>query len=642
MTFRQIARSNIKGNLYRYLTYYASTVCIVMIFFMYAAFIFHPDVATAHFRPSVRRGMILAEYIIIIFSFFFMLYSSSAFLTARKKEFGLLNLLGMSQPQLNRLLMYESIIISVLSIGTGIGLGLLFTKLFFMVLDVLLEMPEPLAFIIAPEALGLTFLSFFILSQLLFLVPLWRVGRTPIIELLRVARQPKQMPVYSKWLILFSLFCLGAGYGMAWWGGKDYLFILMLPILVATIIGTYFLFTQGSIAILYRLRHNRRLFYNRTNLLIVSQLIFKLKDNARVLFSVAILSAVVLTASGTFYTMFAGMKQWAELNVPDTFSFLAKNEGDAARFEQAVSSAASKEGIGVNTPERITMLTVKVATKVSADAPPFRQPEEAHVLSVRDFNHRAERLGTPTIQLESGEMLLLTPYRQLTDPVYPVGTAITFRSGAISETARLKEQRAGTNLNLFTYTVVLPDSDFAALHAQVPPSSRHVYSALHTEKWEKTKQLMTLVRSELPPSWQKDIATRIEPYLEERDSYALTLFLGVFVAILFFIAAGSMIYFRLFTELQEDRAQNMALSRIGMTEEELKRIATVQIGIIFFLPFLIGSIHAAFALKTLGDILAISVWNYGLLVIVVYFAMQFIYFLLSRHMYFRQIHRAGY
>lgn len=58
-----------------------------------------------------------------------------------------------------------------------------------------------------------------------------------------------------------------------------------------------------------------------------------------------------------------------------------------------------------------------------------------------------------------------------------------------------------------------------------------------------------------------------------------------------------MIYFKLFTELQDDKMQYDALRRIGITEKEVRRIVTRQIAMIFFVPFVVGAVHALFALR---------------------------------------------
>ena len=160
MTFPQLAFRNIRGHWHRYTAYYFSTALTVLIFFVYAAFIFHPDVVQGTMHEGVRRGLILCEVIIIIFAFFFVLYAVSAFLKSRQKEFGLLTLMGLTKGQVRRLIVYENLLISLLSIGTGIGGGVLSAKLFFEGIGSLMTIADPLPFVIAPKAVWLTFIVF--------------------------------------------------------------------------------------------------------------------------------------------------------------------------------------------------------------------------------------------------------------------------------------------------------------------------------------------------------------------------------------------------------------------------------------------------------------------------------------------------
>ena len=108
MNLRHLAKRNIQGNTQRYLAYFFSIVFSVSIFFIYASFIFHPDVVNANISGGqiVRVALIAAEIVIIVFSVFFIAYSNAAFIQPRKKEFGLLTLFGMSKSQLKKTNLY--------------------------------------------------------------------------------------------------------------------------------------------------------------------------------------------------------------------------------------------------------------------------------------------------------------------------------------------------------------------------------------------------------------------------------------------------------------------------------------------------------------------------------------------------------
>ncbi|MDI3410782.1 hypothetical protein QKW52_12770 [Bacillus sonorensis] len=88
MNMRVIARKNIQGNIQRYLAYFLSCVFTVSVFFIFSSFIYHPDVTEDNIYggETVKACLYAAEVIIIVFAIFFIMYSNSAFLQARKKN----------------------------------------------------------------------------------------------------------------------------------------------------------------------------------------------------------------------------------------------------------------------------------------------------------------------------------------------------------------------------------------------------------------------------------------------------------------------------------------------------------------------------------------------------------------------------
>src|SRR5699024_12818092 len=75
---------------------------------------------------------------------------------------------------------------------------------------------------------------------------------------------------------------------------------------------------------------------------------------------------------------------------------------------------------------------------------------------------------------------------------------------------------------------------------------------------------------------------------------------GLFIGIGFFVSAGSFLYFRLYTDLDSDREKFAAISKIGLTEKEMNKVISKQIGLLFFIPMSVAVIHGAVALTALS------------------------------------------
>lgn len=106
MNLRQFALNNVIRNKRLYLGHFLSSTFAVMILFIYELLAFHPNftgnlVSTSAVISALStQGFKITQYLIIFFSFFFILYSITMFLKTRKKEFGILILHGMSDTQL--------------------------------------------------------------------------------------------------------------------------------------------------------------------------------------------------------------------------------------------------------------------------------------------------------------------------------------------------------------------------------------------------------------------------------------------------------------------------------------------------------------------------------------------------------------
>ncbi len=132
MTFWQFAFKNVTRNARAYFAYFVSSAFSIAIFFSFAVYLFHPKLHMTGVNAALNILMTISEIVIVFFSFFFLLYSIGTFLKVRKKQFGILTVLGISQKQLKRLVFLENMLIGVLSIFFGIQLGLVFSQFFFI------------------------------------------------------------------------------------------------------------------------------------------------------------------------------------------------------------------------------------------------------------------------------------------------------------------------------------------------------------------------------------------------------------------------------------------------------------------------------------------------------------------------------
>lgn len=635
MTFRQFAFNNVKRNARQYITYFLSCMFSVTIFFMYAVLVFHPEVMETEFRESVRRSIMAAEIIIFVFSFLFVLYSNSTFVKSRKKEFGLLSTLGISRSQLNRLIMMENSLIGILSIILGLAMGAIFSKLFLLTLTNILELGDPLSYYISPLAIGITAGAYFIMFELNSIFVLFSIRTKTIMELFRGARSPKKKPKFSWILSILSLLLIGYGYYLAWTADLISIIPRMLPILALVVPGSYFLFTQLSVALTSLLQKRKSLYYKGTHLLTISDLIFKLRDNSRILFFVAILSAVAFTSSGVLFGAFYGLEEEAKKYTPNTLSFSGTGNRETVEEKARLVSQELKRN-DIHYSAHYSQL-------VKGEIPEL--DGSVRFLSLSDFHIYQTMSGLEKLKLKENEAaILLFPNDHREDQV-PGSLTVSIQNEEHTFAVKKVRNNAFNSRYFQSYLIVLPDQFYEA-YARVsdPEQTVHLH-AIEIDGWtSKTDEIQVALQEHnlRHLKVKDDIFTenRAELYTGLKQGFGISLYFGIFISVLFFLAAGSILYFRMYQDIDYDLNHYRSLYRIGLTKKEMKNIATRELSFLFFLPMLIAVLHSSFAFKALQNILSASVLLPAFIIFGGFLGVHLINFFIVRNIYVSKLKRA--
>ncbi|MDR6224465.1 ABC transporter permease [Desmospora profundinema] len=637
MTFRQFAFNNVQHNFRSYFAYFLSSAFAVMIFFIYAIFIFHPDMAESGMKAMVVKGMTAGEYVIFVFSFLFVLYSVSAFLKVRQKEFGILTLLGATRRQLNQLVFLENLVIGTLSIGTGVLAGLLFSKAFLIVGARVLDLVE-LPFYFPTKALLLTLLAFFALFFVISMGSMLFVRHHQVIDLLQGSRKPKKEPKFSFLLSLLAAICLLSGYGFTFYvSASDRMAAmqnLFFPIIGLVCIGTYFLYTQFSVFLIHLLKRNRGIFWQGTRILWLSDLAYRMKDNARMFFLVTMVSTVAFTATGTLVNYLDQMLDYARNASPFAISYrVGEEELNTDRDGQKIIENELRDA-GVDFQK----------VKANHILYPLSSDEILYLdfVKLTDYNRLAATLEQPTQTLKSEEAFLVDTVPEGLKQKEEIGESIRLGDRSLKVAGQTDEPMMSDQ----GLIVVVPD----AIYDQIEKEAEYTYTYIgyHVPGWERSfphpqaSEMGEALKEKLEkPEFMYTFTARDAYYVETKQQLSATLFVGLFIAIIFFICAGSFIYFRLYTDQERDQRHYHAVSKIGLTEKEMKRSATVPIALLFFVPFLVAVVHTSVALVALQSILVLkSILIPSMLTIGAFLVLQLAYFIMVRQSYLRNLRQS--
>ncbi|WP_169837723.1 ABC transporter permease [Salipaludibacillus agaradhaerens] len=576
MNFYQLATKNVLRNLRSYLGFYFSSSFAVMVFYMFAMFVFHPTVESSTIGKVAQSGMKVAEWIIYLFSIFFVLYSVRAFMRTRKKEFGVLLIMGISQRQLNLLLTTENMIIGVGSIVSGIVGGTILAKMFFAVGAYMIEMREPLTLYLPWKAMGLTagvFLPlFFVISRILLLfirtekIAAFLQGSTKS----RRATKPS-VPLSLLGSVLFSISYLI----MFLTPLNDVVIILLLLIILS---GIYFFFNQISVWPLHLLKKNNNTYLKGVSLLTTTDLANRLKDNTRLLSIVTVISTVAFVTTGVLAT--DQSDEIVELVENAIFEIdyysIEGNEKEAEHLE-LIKSTLQESGFDYDL--KIMDIGVSMTYENFIGFVPLR------VISERELKKHLPNHDIPTLDDNEG-VLYLDYWNARWNQAIPEVLNLLDSS----KTVKVQQVKQDTFFN--DRLLVVNDQTYKQFREDLVEATMYGFTYPNwKESLDEIERLLLKVEQNAP-SYDNEyyIYSKTFDYFIISQVPSLHLFICLFVVVVFCFAAGSFLYFRVFTDLQDESEKYKALFKIGLTEREMRKSMTLQLAILFFLPFLVAAI----------------------------------------------------
>ncbi len=109
--------------------------------------------------------------------------------------------------------------------------------------------------------------------------------------------------------------------------------------------------------------------------------------------------------------------------------------------------------------------------------------------------------------------------------------------------------------------------------------------------------------------------------------FGIIYFLGAFLTLVFIIATGNIIYFKLVSEAYLDKDKYVLLKRLGITEKEIFKATARQIGISYMLTLIVGIIHSCVAMSILSELMNYNIIIPAIRSILIFIAVYLVYFI---------------
>lgn len=576
----------------------------------------------------------MGKIVISVFSVIFLYYCNSFLIRRRMKEFGLYNILGMGKGNIARVMLWETLLTTLLVFAGGLLLGLSLSRLVEMALINLLHadytVPMELFY---PDGVTWVLLLFGGIYVLILLANLLRMRLSNPVALLKSENTGEKPPKANWFFGLIGLLILLSAYYVAAVSQSPlealiFFFIAVLMVIVAT----YLLLVSGSVTLCRMLRRNKRYYYQTRHFISVSAMAYRMKRNGAGMATICILCTMVLVILTSTVCLYGGTDSMVDAICPQDINLtigLEARDGEENwkrldAMQQMALDVTEEMGL---TPENITSQRALVATGkvqngdygIITDADSLK----ANVLELTVYPLSVYEQATgETVTLADRELLYASfktnetfssmsfygsaPYRMIhaekelpkrllsADYRSAWGCLVVFTNDAEafrSEITALVGEKSGEAMMM----------DRLALHFDLA-------SEADTDTQEK---LVKTLRSEAMKLTGKDfygmsslnVDTRA---LCRRDYLSLfggLFFLGMVLGPLFSIAAVLIMYYKQICEGYEDAERFAVMRKVGLTDAEIRRSVNSQVLTVFFAPLLMAGLHMMFSMPMIRLIL---------------------------------------
>ena len=615
--FPKLAASNIKKNGKAYIPYILSCVMTVAMFYIVKSLSYNPGLKNMVGSSTMMTMMSMCSVMIALFAIIFLFYTNSFLVKRRKKEFGVFNILGMEKSHIAKTMAWENFYVTLISIAGGLVIGIALDKAMFLLIAQVLNEEISLGFFISDKAIISTVVMFCIIFLLILLNSIRQIQTANPIELLTAGNAGEREPK-TKWVLtILGLLSLGTGYYIAL-AIKNPLTALVYFFfaVILVIIGTYMLFTAGSIALLKILRKNKKYYYKTKHFTSISGMIYRMKQNAVGLANICILSTAVLVMVSSTSSLMLGMQDVIATRYPDDFIVYSNETSEERAYESfdAIRELQEEQNLNVTSEREYRYLVFPAF--INGDT--FEVTRDANFSSLGNLNNLIfvslsdyNRVMGTDKTLAEDEILVYSDRLQFNYPTLKIFD----REYSVKEKI---DEFIGNGLIVAvaanTQFIVLPDgTDIDELYALQKEalsdgaSEIQYYYGFNSDADEETQRAFyrTLLEDYVGHGYEGTIESKADSRSEFVGLYGGFFFIGIFLGVLFIMATVLIIYYKQISEGYDDKQRYEIMQKVGMTHQEIKNSIRSQVLTVFFLPLIVAGIHIAVAFPIINKLLAL-------------------------------------
>ena len=624
--YSKIAFKNVKKSFKDYTIYFFTLMLAVCIFYTFNSI--ESQKAMSELTSSGESYVDILSKVISYVSVFIafilgslILYANNFLVKKRNKELGIYMTLGMSKNKISKILILETIIVGILSLISGLILGLIFSQgLSILVVKLFGLKMSTYSFVISGKAMIKTVLYFGIMFLLVMIFNSFVISKYKIIDLLTVGRKTEEVKFKSNivYLITFILcvISLVTAYKLilevGLLGIKDKKFLISI---LLGVVGTFLFFFSLSGFILYIVKKNKKIYFKGLNIFIVKQINSKINTN---FISMSVICLMLFMTIGMLSTGFS-FKNALESGLKDSTPYDASAYMYIDKDQKATDIQKSLEYIGVkfNKEDKVVYYDLYTDNKTISEALNLNANMRSlmNYMKLSDYNKIRALDNQNAIELNKDEVLITSNYANTLEAIQNYvknndSIKIENKSYKIKD-KKVIEENLKTDFMKDNMITVIVNDDVCDNMTLISSNVNVNFVGEGKEKRESdfTNKIYSYKTTDTDYDKIGFVlgASRTEIYESNKGMTTIVLFIGIYIGIVFLISSMAVLALQQLSEASDSIDRYKSLKRLGASEKDINKTIFIQTLVYFSLPVILAFIHSVIGIKVANDF--VSVYN---------------------------------
>ncbi|AQU08660.1 TPA: ABC transporter permease [Clostridioides difficile] len=647
--YSKIAIKNVRKSFKDYSIYFLTLTLAICIFYSFNSI--ESQKALMEMNASTKSHVEMLKNMISYMSVFvsvilcsLILYANNFLVKKRNKELGIYMTLGMEKVKISKILVFETIIVGIVSLVSGLILGLLVSQGLSILLLKLFEFNmSEYNFVISISSIIKTIVYFGIMFLLVMIFNTYIISKYKIIDLLTIGRKTEDIKFKSPFVytitFILCIISLIIAYSMVLKVGlnpKNPKFIMSI---VLGVIGTILFFYSLAGFALYIVKKNKNIYFKGLNIFVVKQINSKINTN---FISISIICLMLFLTIGILSTGFgfksalnAGLKGATPFDASATMIVHEKCK------VKNIKESFEKVGIKFNKGDKVAYYDEYINGNKLSDVMQGqysgRVDFEVAYIKSSQYNEIRKLRGEKSITLSKDEVLITSNATEVVPSIeeYMKNNKIIKidnKAYNIKNKKVIKDNLRTDFTETNALTVVVNDK----LCDSMEISSSIVNINFASDNNEKSQENFDKrLKSKYSSTSFYEVGTvsggsRNAMYNDNNGMTSTILFVGIYLGIVFLISSMAVLALQQLSEASDSIDRYVSLKKLGASKNSISKTIFTQTLMYFSIPVGLALVHSVVGIQVANnfisrlnkpDIGASSLMTVGILMLVyaVYF-----------------------